>query len=285
MQASIIIVANWDVFIEFAESIKYSLTEMGFDKVNIIDEADWKPPYRHYSLNIVIKAFRPFAFTTLNGYRILFQTEECWNDRERGSYRFKLSHGYDRVLEMYDENCKLLGTEKVVYCPVGYSPAWERDLPEVEEDVDVFFHGSLTDRRKEFISSLESEGYNVVASSNHYGKTRDEMIARSKITMNIKAYDKWSYGPMHCLPAQANKQFLMAEKANGGHGPFVPNKHFVEYDGLEDCKKKVKKWLDAGHGARKAFAENAYNEMVKDCDFTEILKSALESKKGGVNLL
>jgi hypothetical protein len=285
MQASIIIVANWDVFIEFAESIKYSLTEMGFDRVVIIDSAKWTPPYRHYSLNIVIRAFRPFDYTTLNGHRILFQTEECWNDRESGSYRFKLSHGYDRILEMYDENVKLLGTERVVYCPVGYSPAWERDLPEVEEDIDIYFHGSLTPRRLNFITELRKEGYNIVGVSDHYGKQRDEMIARSKITMNIKAHDMWSYGPMHCLPAQANKQFLMAEKANGGHGPFVPNKHFIEYNGLEDCKKKVKEWLDKGKDKRTEFAVSAYDDMVKTCDFTEILKSALESKKGGINLL
>jgi hypothetical protein len=274
--AQIIIVASYDIFIEFANSMKYSLEKIGVKNVKVVDSKDLK--FDYYDLNFVIKAFRPFPVEKLQGFKILFQTEECWNNRAAGTYRWELQVGYDRVLEMYDENCKLKDTQKVVYCPVGYSPVWERKMAKVEEeDIDILFHGSLTPRRMKFYVALKEAGYkNIIFTNKHYGKIRDEFIKRAKVTINIKAHDKWSYGPMHCLPAQANKKFLMAEKADGGYGPFVPNKHFIEYDGIEDFKEKINFWLDCGREERDKFALNAYNDMIKTCDFTEILKKSLE---------
>ena len=97
---------------------------------------------------------------------------------------------------------------------------------------------------------------------------------RSKIVLNIKAHKKWSYGPMHCLPVQANKKFMLAEKADGGYGPFKPEVHFSEYDGIEHCRHAINYWLKHEE-ERKQFSLNAYKDMVKTCDFTEILRKAL----------
>lgn len=267
----IIIAAAYQVFIEQAQAIKYSLKELGAQTVIIQDDAvvNWK---EHYDVNIIFKALKKWHPRS-RSVNVLFQTEELWNRRERGYY--DLGENYNRVLEMYDENVKIpKGTRNVVYCPVGYSPAWERDLPIVPEDIDILFHGSITQRRGRFIDEFRKMGLNVVATQTSFGKDRDKLIARAKIDINIKAYDNWSYGPMHCLPAQANKKFMLAEKANGGYGPFKPGLHVAEYDGLVDCRDKVKYWLDH-EKERKEFAINAYNDMVKTCNFTDILAKAM----------
>ncbi len=273
--AQIVIVAGYDVFIELAEMLKYSLLELGLDKVDIYDSADVKPILYHIS--IIIRAFRKYTSWALPGYKILFQTEECWNDRKRGVYRYELLEGVHRILEMYDENCKLGNTQKVHYCPVGYSPVWEHNLPKVDEDIDILFHGSITPRRKKFLDEL-SKKYNVMATSDTFGDKRAELINRSKIVLNIKANDKWSFGPLHCLPAMANKKFMLAEKANGGYGPFKPQFHFKEYNGLHGKKgllDAVKYWINAGREARDEFAEHAHKWMKVECDFTKIVKNAM----------
>ena len=79
---------------------------------------------------------------------------------------------------------------------------------------------------------------------------------------------------MHCLPVQANKKFMLAEKADGGYGPFKPEVHFLEYDGIEHCKHAIDYWLKHEE-ERKQFSLNAYEDMVKTCDFTPILRKAL----------
>ena len=287
MKARIVIAANGNVFIELAEMIKYSLNEYSlrttghkFGEILIQDNLEVGPgptPTNNWpaDFNFVIRAFRPWYPSNLKGKKILFQTEETWNDRERGEYRNDLLNGVDRVLEMYDANCKLANTAIVNYCPVGYSPVWERNLPEVEEDIDVLFYGSLTPRRIEFNKMLAKAGYNIFFNDKLYGLKRDEMIMRSKVVLNIKAHPKWSYGPLHCLPVQCQKKFMLAEKANGGYGPFVPNKHLKEYNGLEDCLEKVDYWLNH-EKERKEFSKSAYEKMVKDCDFTNIFVNAMK---------
>lgn len=279
--ARITIIAGYNVFIELAKSIEYSLKELGINNIDIEDlnTKNQKQLHRHYAkkvdLTFVIKAFRPYNPVPVKGIKILFQPEELWNRRERGVY-FGLDSGYfDRVLEMYDENCKLRNTQNVVYCPVGYSPVWENNLPEVEEDIDILFHGGLTDRRKKFLKMFQNMGLNIIFTQNKYGIERDKLIMRSKIDINIKAHDRWSYGPLHCLPAQANGKFMLAEKANGGYGPFKSGLHVAEYDGLKDCKEKVLYWLEHKK-ERKEFAKAALEDMKKTCNFTEILKNALK---------
>jgi hypothetical protein len=286
MKARVIIVAGYEVFIELAEMIKYSLETLNYE-VDIVDDhrLDYKADY---DIQFIIRAFRPFPAYLLKQQQpksklVLFQTEECWNDREKKWYRSDLITGVDRVLEMYDENVALPGASIVVYCPVGYSPVWEYDLPEVEEDIDVFFHGSMTDRRKQFCSMIESMGLKKTVFTNkvnYFGKERAEMIMRSKIVINIKANEMWSYGPLHCLPTQCQKKFMLAEKANGGYGPFKPGVHMAEYDGMADCKEKIRYWLEH-EKERKEFAKNAYEDMVKTCDFTELFKSAMGNCTGG----
>lgn len=281
-----IITVNENIFGEHARAIEYSLKELGVCESAIIqDNADVNFS-KHYDLNFVMRAFRPFPIERISGYKIIFQTEELWNRRERGFY--DMGQGYDLALEMYDENVRIpAGTQNVVYCPVGYSPVWESHLPEVEEGIDVLFYGSFTDRRKSFEFDIRSKtDLNVIFTQDHYGLERDKFIMRSKIVLNIKAHDLWSYGPMHCLPTQANKKFMLAEKANGGYGPFKPGVHFVEYNGIDDCKEKIRYWL-AHDKERKEFAINAYSDMVKTCDFTEILKNALGAhpKKNLPNLI
>lgn len=276
MRARIIIVANHLVFTELAQMIKHALHHYGVDDVVIQDDSEVNFDELKSNFNFVIKAFRPFQHQRLKaGQKVLVQTEEMWNRRERGHY--DLSAGFDKVLEMYDENVKIpSGTQNVVYCPIGYSPIWEYDLPEVEEDIDVLFHGSITPRRDQFYAALinDLKLEKVVFTNNLYGEERAKAIMRSKIVCNIKAHDKWSYGPLHCLPTQAQKKFMLTEKADGGYGPFVPDVHIAEYDGIDDFKAQVMYWLE-NEAERKDFAQRAHNDMKKTCDYTPIFGKAM----------
>ena len=280
MKTRIVIIAAYVVFIELAESIKYALNQFGINDVVIqdMDIQDGKSVEdffkAEYDLTFMIKAFKRFSIYYAKGKKVLFQPEELWNRRQAHRYFGLMAEEYDRVLEMYDENVNLRGTQNVVYCPVGYSPVWESNLPEVKEDIDILFHGSMTDRRKEFYVMFKEMGLKIMFTGNAYGIERNKLIMRSKIDLNIRAHDQWSYGPMHCLPAQANKKFMLAEKGKGGYGPFKPGLHVAEYDGIKECKEKVLYWLEH-EKERKEFAINAYEDMIKTCDFTETLRQAL----------
>jgi hypothetical protein len=271
MKCRIILVANIP---EAAEMLKYSLEELGIPTV-IQDDA--KLSGNDFDFNITIKALRKCRPDQgLNGLKILFQTEELWNRRERGHY--DLSAGYNRVLEMYDENVKIpVGTGNVVYCPVGYTPTYSMGLPEPEErDIDILFWGSLTSRRQEFGNRIQDRFRNerIVFMEGLLGEEREKKIMRSKIILNIKAHPKWSFGPIHVLPAIANKRFVLAEKANGGYGPFKPGRHFKEYNGIDGLLSKIDYWLK-NEEERETFAKEAFEFVKTECNFTPILKKAM----------
>lgn|SRR5574343_88139 len=271
MNCKIILVASFEVFGELAEAMAYSLRERGHN-VEIVDDSK----IRGYGdLNIVIKALRSFDHHRIPGIRVLYQPEELWNRRERGIY--DLSDGWKRVLELYPENVKIpRGTKNVVFCPIGYSPAFEFDLPKPDvQDIDLYFHGSMTDRRKDIASEIEKFGYNFVCSSNEFGEARNLKILRSKIILNIKAHDLWSYGPLHVIMAQCNKRLVMCEKTGIGYGPFVPGKHFIEWESIVDLKEKVRYYID-NEEIRLNFVESVYDDIKKNISFDSYFMNGLK---------
>jgi hypothetical protein len=59
-----------------------------------------------------------------------------------------------------------------------------------KKDIDVLFMGSMNERRKKIIHDLKDNGINVhVAPYNLWGQKRDNMLARSKIVLNIHFYE------------------------------------------------------------------------------------------------
>lgn len=272
MKCRIILVANIP---EAADMLKYSLEELGVPTV-IQDDAALVG--NDFDFNITIKALRRCnPEQGLNGLKILFQTEELWNRREKAFY--DLSNGYYRVLEMYDENVKIpVGTKNVKYCPVGYTPTYSMGLPEPEErDIDVLFWGGITARRERVGADLNErfKDKKIYFGSGLYGKEREELIMRSKIVLNIKAHDLWSFGPIHVLPAIANKRFVLAEKANGGYGPFKPGRHFKEYKTFDNLFSQIEWWLEHEE-EREQFASEALELVKTECYFTPILKEAMK---------
>ena len=267
MKCNIIVAVDRRPFEEVINAFKYSLEEMGHS-VKIVDDSEKK----YGQFNIVIKALRSYEHSVIPGTKILFQPEELWNRREKGIY--DMSNGWKRVLELYPENLKLKNTENVIYFPIGYSPAFDINIPEQEEDIDVYFFGALTERRSRLRVMLESSGLKVRIIQGEYGKERDFNIMRSKIILNIKAHDLWSYGPIHCLSAQCNKKFMLCEHTGIGYGIYKPGKHFAEFNDPDDMIATIKWWLDH-EKERKEFAIDAYNDIKKNIDFTRVLRGAI----------
>lgn len=270
MHWKIYLISNPLVMIEMGNALKSSLEELGNTAEVITDESKIGG---HADGNIVIKAFRPFPINSITGLKILFQTEELWNRREKGVY--DLSAGWHRVLEMYHENTIIpKGTENVVHCPVGYSTAFGDVDETIKEDIDVYFYGSITPRRATFYPILKEAGFHVVFDENVFGKERDDKIRRSKIVINLKAHDMWSYAPIHCLLAQAKGKFTLVEQYNSGDEPYTPGKHFDIFTNTDELVKKIEYWL-SHEKERKEFALSALEDMRKNCLFTPILAEAL----------
>jgi SAM-dependent methyltransferase len=76
-----------------------------------------------------------------------------------------------------------------VHVPLGYVPELRRIKASQIQDIDVLFYGSLNERRRRILQALKDAGARVHAAFGVYGKERDELIARSKVILNVHFYD------------------------------------------------------------------------------------------------
>src|SRR5665213_244693 len=99
---------------------------------------------------------------------------------------------------------KKLGVD-AVHMPIGYHPCLER-IGVAEENVDCLFYGSVNDRRKEVLDSVEARVVFGV-----YGVALDREIASAKVVLNCHFYETQLFEIVRCSYLLANKKFILSE--------------------------------------------------------------------------
>ena len=89
-------------------------------------------------------------------------------------------------------NCdswKSLGVANPKCVQVGYAPVLTRIPKSSIQDIDILIYGMAGDKRLTAFHRLSSAGLNIVFASGLYGESRDALIAKSKIVLNINRCD------------------------------------------------------------------------------------------------
>lgn len=108
--------------------------------------------------------------------------------------------------------CELYGVEARVV-PIRYMPSMTKfeSRSEEEKDIDVLFYGSMTPHRDEVINRLLNAGIEVYRAFNVYGKERDDLIARSKIVLNLHQHESGIFEIFRCAHLFANRKCVVSE--------------------------------------------------------------------------
>lgn len=209
---------------------------------------------------------------------ILCQLEELWNDRSQGKYRPNF-RGYNAILELYEENTKMrAGKSRSYHFPLGYSKAFG-EPQDAEENLDAYFFGSKIGingerRRWPYNDLLKDHGFDVIFSDKAYGQDRTNNIRRSKVNLFVRHSQPGFYCPLRSLSIQCKGKFLLNEVCQGGYGPYVPGKHFIEFDGNEDLIDKMRYYTEHTE-ERKDFAAKALEDLKKNHRFEDYLMEVL----------
>ena len=248
----------------YLKSIEYVLVEMGITDKMDIEVAFDAPIYgnEEYDLSFFVSGRKTISVKDWSDKcKIFCQLEQLMNCRADGGYH--VANGFDFILEIFRENMKLRGTQKVWYCPIGYTPTWERPKfrrpkpSRTRKDIDVLFWGNTSIREKS-LDFLKDNGINVEYSSNLYGDELYECISHSKIIIWLKHTNCIDYAQLHCLPAQG--EFVLVEKS-GDYGLFVPGLDFEIFEDRDDLLKKINYYLEH-EKEREEFAKNAYKHLI-----------------------
>lgn len=82
-----------------------------------------------------------------------------------------------------------LDRSDVSVVPVSYAPILTR-IPEcADQDIDVLIYGKSGQQRLRCFDQLSRSGLTTVFISGLYGAARDELIARSRLILNVTAYE------------------------------------------------------------------------------------------------
>jgi acetyltransferase-like isoleucine patch superfamily enzyme/SAM-dependent methyltransferase len=167
------------------------------------------------------------------------------------------------------------GIEGVGYLPIGYAPTLSviDPLPTVEQDIDVLFYGSLSDRRTAILDELRAQGVRVEALFGVYGPQRDAMIRRAKIVINIHHYNTQVFEVVRVSYLLANQRFVISELGapDAETDYFQSGLVFANYDNLvQTCLD----WLQKSEEERQAIAHQGL-QLIQQRPIADLLAPLL----------
>jgi predicted O-linked N-acetylglucosamine transferase (SPINDLY family) len=124
-----------------------------------------------------------------DGSWIPFQLEQLYTHPRTTKWLEILAHAA-QVWDYDPANIEFLrshGITNVTHVPIGFHPDLRR-IVTGPVDIDVLHYGSLTLRRRMILDEL-AKRCRATSLFNIYGPARDEAIARSKIVLNVHAYE------------------------------------------------------------------------------------------------
>jgi SAM-dependent methyltransferase len=109
----------------------------------------------------------------------------------------------------------LLFEINVEHVPFGCVPEMKR-LRKVDQDIDVFFYGHLTERRTKVLDACRALGLRVEASGDCWGPERDSFIERAKVVLNVHKWDgEFEVEAVRLAFLIANGKCVVSERGTG----------------------------------------------------------------------
>lgn len=111
----------------------------------------------------------------------------------------------------------------------------------IKKEYDVCLLGSDTERRIQMYRMLQSHNINVINVTNKFGIDRDIEICKSKILLNIHAFDNSDIlESIRCYPAIFNKIIVLSENSNYDKSILINDMIlYAEYDDIPNMIKKI----------------------------------------------
>jgi len=153
--------------------------------------------------------------------------------------------------------------KEIKHVEMNYAPTLEikKDAfdEELTEDIDILFIGALNPRRQAIFNQLKAVAphLNIVFKNNAWGIVRNELIARSKIILNIHFYLSGILETPRVSYAVANKKFIISENSNPEDEMEWPGIVFTPYEKIIENVMTYIKLPEE----RMKLAEKAYNHF------------------------
>ena len=174
-------------FLELAELLMYSLKDLGHEagmQFNTIDTGARNIVIGFHLLDIKYIDSVPKNSILINAEQLRGGTP--WNKNILSWIKkFEIWDYSPQNIEFFNQ----MGIFNIKHLKLGYQNELRRIIAKDDKTIDVLFYGSVNERRSKILEGLRNYGVNVHASFGVYGKERDDLIASSKIVLNMHYYE------------------------------------------------------------------------------------------------
>lgn len=170
------------------DTIQWGLEQLGHEVTYSVNEADSS------AINIIFGAQTlPIDFLEqLPSSSIVYNMEQL---RNLSASKLKPALSFAaKQFEIWDYCSANLpvwrecGTTRLQAVPIGYAPVITRIEKPPVQDIDVLMYGISGDKRLNVLDQLSRFGLKTVFASGLYGDSRDNLISRSKVVINVNLY-------------------------------------------------------------------------------------------------
>lgn len=106
----------------------------------------------------------------------------------------------------------------VIRVPIGWSPILQRIAKPSVQDIDVLIYGKPGSLRLQIFNDLCQRGLKCMFVCGLYGQARDELVARSKLVLNINLYEHSRiFEIVRVSYLLANAKAVVADTQNGSY--------------------------------------------------------------------
>jgi hypothetical protein len=173
---------------------------------------------------------------------------------------------FDAILNIFSH----IRSPRTIYAPVGYSPAFEADIPPLADTIDVLHVGPLTESRKGDIG--RRYGHLITAPRSVFGRERDALIMQARINLIVRSLPVYHFPVLRYLLMACKRRFVLSEH-HASYSTIDPARHLTLTG--NNLAADIRWWLDAGHDARQEIAGRVYEDLRASCDYTALLGPAL----------
>ena len=176
---------------ELAELIHFSVLELGLKSQITFNYCDNNPSTK----NIVLGAhlLNDNLIEDIPENTIIFNTEQIESITE--NWKKKILNLAKKNIIFWDYSqynldylSKTINIKGKLF-QIGYQKELNRINHNIDKNIDVLFYGSINARREHIINKLKDRKINVKTLFGVYGKERDDLIAKSKLILNMHMYD------------------------------------------------------------------------------------------------
>ena len=176
---------------ELAELIHFSVLELGLKSQITFNYCDNNPSTK----NIVLGAhlLNDNLIEDIPENTIIFNTEQIESITE--NWKKKILNLAKKNIIFWDYSqynldylSKTINIKGKLF-QIGYQKELNRINHNIVKNIDVLFYGSINTRREHIINKLKDRKINVKTLFGVYGKERDDLIAKSKLILNMHMYE------------------------------------------------------------------------------------------------